>query len=388
MISTLVLALTLGQASSPQSTSVTAGQVILSVTSKDPAVRSQVAGALAHPDPIVRAAAARVLAAYGESAHSRVIAERLASEMSPIAAAEQARALLVLQRRSAFAVLDAAVERIGGAVVPVYAEWLARNDRQKLEQSLDVFAKAVDASQATAVGEILQVARSHQSDSTLSQRWNELIAARALGLELVFGSAPSAPPLRTPDIWLPKMLSDVARAAGCRLSGSPLYALAGVAFGQDGRPASVEIDPVTLSTECAEAFTALVLTQVASPNRPVLAGEKEPILLPFGKDLFACGDVDDPPAVRFAKGMTPPRKTRDLLEYPVEARKAGRQGTVYIEIVISSHGCVREAKVLRSLARDLDIAAIISVTQWRFEPIRQRGRPTPVRFVVTVSFKR
>jgi len=71
-------------------------------------------------------------------------------------------------------------------------------------------------------------------------------------------------------------------------------------------------------------------------------------------------------------------------EYPAEAQRPRIQGAVVLEAVISRHGCVRSARVLRSIP-DLDSAALWATTQWLFEPARLDGAPVPAVMTVTVN---
>ena len=69
-----------------------------------------------------------------------------------------------------------------------------------------------------------------------------------------------------------------------------------------------------------------------------------------------------------------------------ETQDARRQGIVIVEATISPGGCVSHAKVLRSVATDLDVAAVRAVTDWAFTPTLLDGVPVPVIMTVTVQF--
>jgi periplasmic protein TonB len=82
-----------------------------------------------------------------------------------------------------------------------------------------------------------------------------------------------------------------------------------------------------------------------------------------------------------------PRKVFDVApRYPEIAARAGVQGTVIIEAVISVDGTVRDARVLKSQAL-LDQAALDAVKQWRYAPTRLNGVAVPVIVTVTVQFR-
>jgi len=69
--------------------------------------------------------------------------------------------------------------------------------------------------------------------------------------------------------------------------------------------------------------------------------------------------------------------------YPNIAAAAHVVGTVILEAVVGTDGCVESAKVLRSRPL-LDNAAIAALKQWRYTPLVLNGTPTP--FVLTVTF--
>ena len=71
--------------------------------------------------------------------------------------------------------------------------------------------------------------------------------------------------------------------------------------------------------------------------------------------------------------------------YPPEAKKAGAQGTVQVEITVSESGKVIEAKAIsgHELLRD---AAVEAAKQWEFKPTEGSGAPVTMQGVITFSF--
>ena len=57
-----------------------------------------------------------------------------------------------------------------------------------------------------------------------------------------------------------------------------------------------------------------------------------------------------------------------------------------MEAMIDANGDVADAKVIRSIGEDLDMAAVDAVLQWRFTRTLLNGRPVPVIMTVTVNF--
>ena len=90
--------------------------------------------------------------------------------------------------------------------------------------------------------------------------------------------------------------------------------------------------------------------------------------------------------VRVGGNVKGPKKVQHVDPvYPPEAREAGIQGIVILEIVIDAEGRVTDGKVLRSIPA-LDAAALAAVRQWRFEPTLLNGQPVAIIMSVTVNF--
>ena len=73
-------------------------------------------------------------------------------------------------------------------------------------------------------------------------------------------------------------------------------------------------------------------------------------------------------------------------EYTEEARTAGIEGKVRVELTVAADGSVREAKVLESLGHRLDEAALNAVRAAKFEPAVHCGKPVEATFVVAIRF--
>ena len=86
----------------------------------------------------------------------------------------------------------------------------------------------------------------------------------------------------------------------------------------------------------------------------------------------------------------PPSKPRpremQKPEYTQEARTAGIEGKVRVELTVSAEGVVREVKVLESLGHGLDEAAVAAVRAASFEPALHCGKPVEATFVVSIRF--
>jgi protein TonB len=75
-----------------------------------------------------------------------------------------------------------------------------------------------------------------------------------------------------------------------------------------------------------------------------------------------------------------PRYTNDALVHKI-------QGTVVLELVVTSDGHPSQIKVVRPLDPEgLDDQAVAAVAQWRFEPGRLAGTPVDVLVTVMLDF--
>ena len=70
--------------------------------------------------------------------------------------------------------------------------------------------------------------------------------------------------------------------------------------------------------------------------------------------------------------------------YPDVAAMASIGGTVILEAVVGTDGCVESVSVLRSRHPLLDKAAVEALKQWRYTPLLLNDHPTS--FVLTVTF--
>jgi TonB family protein len=74
-------------------------------------------------------------------------------------------------------------------------------------------------------------------------------------------------------------------------------------------------------------------------------------------------------------------------EFSEAARKAKYQGVVVLAIEVDASGHPRNLRVLEQLGLGLDEKAIEAVSQWRFRPGYQDGRPVVTSATVQVSFR-
>lgn len=102
-------------------------------------------------------------------------------------------------------------------------------------------------------------------------------------------------------------------------------------------------------------------------------------------------DKDDPDSLPIPEDevlVTRMPKLRDEIRipYPSEAKKAGVQGAVIMDLLIDSKGAVREAKLVGGPGSGLDEAALEAVKQFRFEPALIQDKPVAVRIRYAYRF--
>ena len=73
-------------------------------------------------------------------------------------------------------------------------------------------------------------------------------------------------------------------------------------------------------------------------------------------------------------------------QYTEEARRAKKQGTCTLWLIVDSAGRPRDIRVVRGLGFGLDEKALEAVRNWRFQPALKDGRPVDVQISVEVEF--
>lgn len=77
---------------------------------------------------------------------------------------------------------------------------------------------------------------------------------------------------------------------------------------------------------------------------------------------------------------------QEKVHYTEIARRAGVEGTVYIEASIDKKGNIIDAFVKKGLGAGLDEEALNAVQATKFTPGKQRGKPVNVKMVIPIKF--
>lgn len=75
------------------------------------------------------------------------------------------------------------------------------------------------------------------------------------------------------------------------------------------------------------------------------------------------------------------------VKYPEIARKAGVEGRVFLQFVVNEQGNVQDVVVSRGIGAGCDEEAVRAVSEAKFTPGKQRGKPVKVRMSLPVTFK-
>ena len=95
-----------------------------------------------------------------------------------------------------------------------------------------------------------------------------------------------------------------------------------------------------------------------------------------------------PREVHIETGTRHPELLEEVkVPYPLEARRAGIEGTVRLLLVIDGEGRVTEAVVLSGPGHGLNEAAHEALVQFKFKPAAQGGRVVPAPIVYNYTFK-
>jgi TonB family protein len=73
--------------------------------------------------------------------------------------------------------------------------------------------------------------------------------------------------------------------------------------------------------------------------------------------------------------------------YPEEARKEGISGEVLLSVRSDEEGNIVGIKIVKSPHELLSKASVEAVKQWKYEPMLIKGKPMPIIFTVTMTFK-
>jgi protein TonB len=81
------------------------------------------------------------------------------------------------------------------------------------------------------------------------------------------------------------------------------------------------------------------------------------------------------------------QSVQKMISYPPIAKKAGVEGRVIVQFVVNEQGNVVDPVVVRGIGAGCDDEAIRAVSQAKFKPGKQRGKPVKVKMSLPITFK-
>jgi TonB family protein len=205
--------------------------------------------------------------------------------------------------------------------------------------------------------------------------------------------AVAPPSFNLPEL-LPAGLADaVMSGAKCR---DAWLGVAEASVDQAGRVGTLDLGKINTTSACKRALDTVLHLSMAT-NTSLRSGFTGPVLLAGSSRTGLCIDENTPDATdgaihRTGGAVQAPQVTRRVEpNFPASARQsmgAGRNVIVIVESVISATGCVRNLRILsQSPYPEINGAAIMAISQWKFRPGYLDGKPVDVIFNLTINFK-
>jgi Gram-negative bacterial TonB protein C-terminal len=203
-----------------------------------------------------------------------------------------------------------------------------------------------------------------------------------------------APPAFTlPDV-LPAGLADaIVNDAKCR---SQWLGVATATVDQAGRVQSLDLDDVYTNGACRRAIDTLLRLSLAT-NTSLRSGFTGPVLLVHAARNPLCLDEEPPRQGRSGTYRTggdvqvPVAIKRVEPNFPQSALKkipSGYSALVIVESIITKEGCVRGLRVVeQSPFPEINGAALLALSQFKFRPGHIGGEPVDVIFHLSANFK-
>lgn len=207
-------------------------------------------------------------------------------------------------------------------------------------------------------------------------------------------SAEVAPPAFLLPGLLPPGLGDAVMAES-RCNGQFMATARAVADAA-GRVGDVVIQRIAIDQACERAVSVLMRLSLATPNSIAAPRETGNLVLVRAARQTLCldeGPLDVTSSLARSVGgdvKAPILKKKVEPRFPESARRqmgGSRYVMVILSAVISKNGCIRSMQLLeQSPYPELNGAALLAFSQWRFEPGRLNGAPVDSIFHLSVRF--
>lgn len=131
------------------------------------------------------------------------------------------------------------------------------------------------------------------------------------------------------------------------------------------------LDDIELDLDASLDLDEVIVDLPPPPAEPAVEEDEEEIFLVVEKMPEIIGGLGE---------------LYKYVKYPEVARKAGIEGTVVVQIVVTPDGKPSQPTVLRGVHELLDKEAVQGVMQLSFKPAMQRARAVPVYMTIPVRF--
>jgi len=172
------------------------------------------------------------------------------------------------------------------------------------------------------------------------------------------------------------------RGASVSILGTPLGA------------SSIEHGEYTLLAPSGSHSLRVKYSGYKTEEKTITVGENRDLVLNFAlqreevqqdprneKDIYFVAVEDLPEPVGGIIGI------QGKVVYPEIARRAGIEGTVFVEVFIDEAGNVVQTFIVKGIGAGCDEAAIKAIQETKFIPGRQQGKPVKVRMAVPIRFR-
>lgn len=206
-------------------------------------------------------------------------------------------------------------------------------------------------------------------------------------------SQPVTPPaFNLPEVLPPGLAEAILAGARCN---DDWLGLATAAVDRAGRVKTLDLSAVQTNARCKQAIDTVLRLSMAT-NGSLQSAFTGPILLVHAARTSLCLDEDPPQSggtstVRVGGAVQAPKVSKRVEpNFPESARrtmKGGHNVLVIVESVISKAGCVRSIRLLsQSPYPELNGAAVMALSKWKFSPGYLDGKPVDVQFALTINF--
>lgn len=204
---------------------------------------------------------------------------------------------------------------------------------------------------------------------------------------------PPEPRRRSPGGYPPQFVTDVLAVSGCEPAPHLAPAMAEVIAGQDGRPRRVAFLKSQLTPSCEAAGRTLLLTALPPLEMPSSERVPEILILPFQPSFVEClGTGELEPTAEFPTSATvtleyPKVLYEEGFGYSKSARRAGSEGTVEIETMVTTNGCVGGFRIVEGRDPKLYWEVVLAKFKNKYSPMLIGGLPVPSLFLNHVRFR-